>query len=145
MQSFSSPTLAINEARDATFEWHHTLLTGLCQCPLPPRTIRSTVCEWYTPRPGHSHPIEEWETLSLGCHLPRHVCPFLPAKCNQCSWSSGSFGGNRKKKCLDSAYSFTPIAIELSGACGPLALQFLRDLGNCLKLTREENSFRHLL
>ena len=81
-----------------TIEWHHTLLTGLCQCPLPPWTIRSRVCEWKTPRPGHSHPIEEWETLSLGWHLPRHVCPFLPTKCNQCSWSSGSFGGEQEEQ-----------------------------------------------
>ena len=36
---------------------------------------------------------------------------------------------NRKKDkygCLDSAYSFTPIDVESSGACGPLTLWFLR-------------------
>ena len=39
---------------------------------------------------------------------------------------------------LDSTYTFTPIAIELSGACGPLTMGFLRDLGNCLKLATGE-------
>jgi len=70
--------------------------------------------------------------------------------CDQHSWSSGCFGGeqeeNNKYRCLDSAYSFTPIAIESLGACGPLTLRFFGDLGNHLKLaTREENSFRYLL
>ena len=52
----------------------------------------------------------------------------------------GKYGG------LDSTYTFTPIAIESSGACGSLTMGFLRDLGNRLKLTTgEENSFKYLL
>ena len=56
---------------------------------------------------------------------------------------------NRKKakySCLGPAYSFIPIAIESSGACGPLTLEFLRDLGNRLRqATGEESSFVYLL
>ena len=47
---------------------------------------------------------------------------------------------------LDSVYSFTPIAIESLGACGPLTLEFLRDLGNRIRqATGEESSFMYLL
>ena len=47
---------------------------------------------------------------------------------------------------LDPVYSFTPIAIESSGACGPLTLEFLRDLGNRIRqATGEESSFMYLL
>ena len=47
---------------------------------------------------------------------------------------------------LDPAYSFTPIAIESSGACGPLIMEFLRDFGNCVRqATSEESSFMYLL
>ena len=53
---------------------------------------------------------------------------------------------NAKYGYLDSTYTFTPIAIESSRACGPLTMGFLRDLGNRLKLaTGEENSFKYLL
>ena len=53
---------------------------------------------------------------------------------------------NAKYRCLDSTYTLTPIAIESSGACGPLTMGFLRDLANRLKLaTGEENSFKYLL
>ena len=53
---------------------------------------------------------------------------------------------NAKYGCLDSTYTFTPIAIESSEACGPLTMGFLSDLGNRLKLaTGEENSFKYLL
>jgi len=53
---------------------------------------------------------------------------------------------NAKYGYLDSTYTFTPIAIESSGACGPLTMGFLRDLGNRLKLTTgEENSIKYLL
>ena len=53
---------------------------------------------------------------------------------------------NAKYGYLDSTYTFAPIAIESSGACGPLTMGFLRDLGNRLKLvTGEENSFKYLL
>ena len=51
-----------------------------------------------------------------------------------------------KYSCLGPAYSFTPVAIETSGACGPLTLEFLRDLGNRLRqVTGEESSFAYLL
>ena len=47
---------------------------------------------------------------------------------------------------LDPVYSFTPIAIESSGACGPLTLEFLRDLGNHIRqATGEESSFMYPL
>ena len=40
----------------------------------------------------------------------------------------------------------TPIAIESLGACGPLTLEFLRDLGNRIRqATGEESSFMYLL
>jgi len=52
---------------------------------------------------------------------------------------------NGKYGCLDSTYTFNPIAIESSGACGPLTMGFLSDLGNRLKLTTGENSLKYLL
>ena len=51
-----------------------------------------------------------------------------------------------KYSCLGPAYSFTPFAIETSGACGPLTLEFLRDLSNRLRQAMgEESSFAYLL
>ena len=51
-----------------------------------------------------------------------------------------------KYSCLGPVYSFTPVVIETSGACGPLTLEFLRDLGNHLRqATGEESSFTYLL
>ena len=76
---------------------------------------------------------------------------FAPSYLQSATRAAGAVAAlaeNRKDNhgCLDSAYSFAPIAIESSGACGPLTLWFLRDLGNCLKLTMgEENLFRYLL
>ena len=85
-------------------------------------------------------------TPGLGCHT------FAPSYLQSATSAAGAVAAvaeNRKKDkygCLDSAYSITPIAIESLGACGPLTLRFLRDLGNCLKLTTgEENLFRYLL
>ena len=51
-----------------------------------------------------------------------------------------------KYSCLGPAYSFTPVAIDTSGACGPLTLEFLRDLGKHLRqATGEESLFAYLL
>ena len=77
---------------------------------------------------------------------------FAPSYLQSATSAAGAVAAladNRKKGkygCLDSTYTFTPIAIESSGACGPLTIGFLRDLGNRLKLTTgEENSFKYLL
>ena len=39
---------------------------------------------------------------------------------------------------LEVSHHFVPVAIETTGVCGPEALQFLRDLGHCLKLQTGE-------
>ena len=77
---------------------------------------------------------------------------FAPSYLQSATSAAGTVAAlaeNRKKGkywCLDSTYTFTPIAIESSGACGPLTMGFLRDLGNRLKLTTgEENSLKYLL
>ena len=51
-----------------------------------------------------------------------------------------------KYSCLGPTYSFSPVTIETSGACGPLTLEFLRDLSSCLRQAMgEESSFAYLL
>ena len=77
---------------------------------------------------------------------------FAPAYLLSATTEAGAVAAlvkNRKKvkySCLGPAYSFIPIVIESSGACGPLTLEFLRDLGNRLRqATGEESSFMYLL
>ena len=85
-----------------------------------------------------------WDTTSPDTFAPSYLQSPTSA-----AGAVAALAENRKKGkygCLDSTYTFTPIAIESSGACGPLTMGFLRDLGNHLKLTTgEENSFKYLL
>ena len=47
---------------------------------------------------------------------------------------------------LDPSHSFTPVAVETSGAIGPKSLAFLKDLGRRLRqVTGEDRAFSHLL
>ena len=47
---------------------------------------------------------------------------------------------------LDPSHSFTPVAVETSGAIGPQSLAFLKDLGRRLRqVTGEDRAFSHLL
>ena len=47
---------------------------------------------------------------------------------------------------LDPSHSFTPVAVETSGAIGPQLLAFLKDLGRRLRqVTGEDRAFSHLL
>ena len=46
---------------------------------------------------------------------------------------------------LEASHHFVPVAIETTGVCGPEALQFLRELGHCLKAeTGEPRSLQFL-
>ena len=77
---------------------------------------------------------------------------FAPSYLQRATSAAGAVAAlaeNRRKGkygCLDSTYTFTPIAIKSFGDCGPLTMGFLMDLGSRLKLTTgEENSFKYLL
>ena len=77
---------------------------------------------------------------------------FAPSYLQSATSAAGAVAAladNRKKGkygCLDSTYTFAPIAIESSGTCGPLTMGILRDQGSRLKLTTgEENSIKYLL
>ena len=85
-----------------------------------------------------------WDATSPDTFAPSYLQSVTSA-----AGAVAALAENRKKEkygCLDSAYSFTPTAIESSGAFGSLTQLFLRDLGNHLKLTiGEEKSFSYLL
>ena len=61
---------------------------------------------------------------------------------------AASAEGRKQSKytCLEPIYSFTPVANESAGACGPLTLEFLKDLGRRLsRVTGEASSYTYLL
>ena len=73
---------------------------------------------------------------------------YIPSATSEAGAVAALAEGKKKAKysCLDTSYSFAPVAIESSGVFGPLTLDFLRDLGNRIKLaTGEEKSFMYLL
>ena len=85
-----------------------------------------------------------WDATSPDTFAPS----YLLSATNEAGAVAAAAESKKKSKysCLGPAYFFTPVAIETSGACGPLTLEFLRDLGNRLRqATGEESSFAYLL
>ena len=82
------------------------------------------------------------------------TCPdtFAPSYTSSATSEAGAVAalaeGRKQSKytCLEPIYSFTPVAIESSGVCGPLTLEFLKDLGRRLsRVTGEDSSYTYLL
>ena len=85
-----------------------------------------------------------WDTTSPDTF----ALSYIPSATSEAGAVAALAEGKKKAKysCLDTSYSFTPVAIESSGVFGLLTLDFLRDLGNRIKLaTGEEKSFMYLL
>ena len=85
-----------------------------------------------------------WDATSPDTFAPS----YLLSATNEAGAVAAAAKSKKKSKysCLGPAYFFTPVAIETSGACGPLTLEFLRDLGNHLRqATGEESLFAYLL
>ena len=82
------------------------------------------------------------------------TCPdtFAPSYTSSATSEAGAVAalaeGRKQSKytCLEPIYSFTPVAIESSGVC-PLTLEFLKDLGRRLYISRvtgEDSSYTYI-
>ena len=89
---------------------------------------------WQETRWHDDNTLEYWSTSGVGCNMPRHLCCLLQDPGHK--WSRAELAEERKDskyKYLGLAYIFTPIAIETSGAIGPRAKAFLKELGRRLR------------
>ena len=85
-----------------------------------------------------------WDVTSPDTFAPS----YLLSATNEAGAVAAAAESKKKTKYsyLGPAYSFTPVTIETSGACGLLSLEFPRDLGNHLRrVMGEESSFTNLL
>ena len=134
---------------------HHAAMNNIIPCSLVSANVPSRLKPSGLERADSKHPdgvtVVPWRR---GKHLvwdTTSLDTFAPSYLQSATSAAGAVAAlveNRKKGKyggLDSTYTFIPIAIESSGACGPLTMGFLRDLGNHLKLTTGENSFKYLL
>ena len=94
--------------------------------------------------PWKSGRLLVWDATSPDTFAPSYISGATNA-----AGAVAAMAEDRKKTkyiCLEPKYSFTPVAIESSGAVGPQTLSFLKSLGNRLRqVTGEEKSFTYLL
>ena len=117
----------------------------------PPGLLRSN---GKRPDPGWhvSCAMEFWQTIGVGCDLPRYLCYFSSRSSHSVMvlgvLHAGQVEGRKSVKYthLAPTYLFQQIAIETSGGIGPRSRAFLRELGKCVALASgEARSTSHLL
>ena len=94
--------------------------------------------------PWRSGKLLVWDATSPDTFAPSYS---LSATSEAGAVAIGAESRKRSKYiCLESIYSFTPVAIESSGGFGPQTLEFLKELGNRLsRVTGEVKSYIYLL
>ena len=95
---------------------------GVCVCACFNNSIASSAFRW-----NHHGSLVKWQTIGLGCNLCRTFAPsHLSSSASEvCAAANQAEQNKIKKYSYLTSHSFTPVAFETSGVCGPRSISFL--------------------